>query len=121
MRLTTANGGWLTPVHTLDEGGPRMLVVDKADKDLNTFITGRTHGLRPYWARLTGLLLRMAQMTAGLALPHARLVAGMRTAQVAASTAMDVAPAAAWGGGGAGGRPMCRPEASAHHALSRTA
>jgi len=79
-----------------------MLVVDKADKDLHTFIAGRTHGLRPYWARLTGLLLRMAQMTAGLALPHARLVAGMRTAQVAASTAMDVAPAAAWGGGGLG-------------------
>ena len=42
----TGTRRWLTPVHTLDEGGPRMLVVDKADKDLNTFITGRTHGLR---------------------------------------------------------------------------
>jgi len=41
-----------------------------------------------------------AAMGTGLALPHVRLVAGMQAARAAVNTAMDVAPDAAWRGGG---------------------
>ena len=55
---TAGTRRWLTPVQTIT-GGPQMIVMDKADKALNTFITGTTAGLRH--TRYLGTIAKRAQ------------------------------------------------------------